>query len=328
MRIFVGRERGGVLVSVPMQHENQTNIKASRSPMNEILPKTKRDPAAPACGFGRELMPYHAVMERMAETPVNSVQTSSLPFAQLMRPSKDLDLLLDYVETICDVDGAAPEPFERFLEYPVWPRDPATGKAIGAPSMSDAMLLGAHVRIAVEAKWTEPHYGPYQTVGEWLEDPSRDGGSVTRKKAVLKSWTDEVRSARALRRGVSAESLAEIPYQLLHRTASACHHAGPKHAKKPILCYVVFRDPTAPQADAVATASFEDSILGRWTSWLDLAAIEVLLVRVPIIGYPEPMPAPQAARLFIDIGKGLSPYRFDWDGITMRRGADRRAFES
>ena len=323
MRIFVGRGMGDALDSGPMKR-NHPIENAPRACASGARPETERPATEPVCGFGRDRMPYGSVMECMARTPVYSVRTSSLPLAQLMRPSADLNRLLDYVETICDAEGSAPEPFERYLEYPVWPRDPATGQVLGKPSMSDAMLLGAHVRIAVEAKWTEPHYGPYQTVGTWLEAPSPDGLGIARKRAVLEAWIDEVRAAGALRRDVSAASLSDIPYQLLHRTASVCHHAGAEYAKKPILCYIVFRDTDASQAEADATAIFEDSILGRWTSWLDFSAIEVLLVSVPIVGCPEPMPTTQVARLFIDIGKGLSPYRFDWDGIAMRRGADHR----
>ena len=206
-----------------MKRNNQTNEKALAHARG-ATPETVHPATEPVCGFGRKRMPYSAVMECMAGTPVYSVRTSSLPLAQLMRPSPDLDRLLGFVETVLDVEGPEPERFGRFLEYPTWPRGPATGRAIGRPSMSDAMLLGAHLRIAVEGKWTEPHFGAYQTVEDWLREGRANGRS--RRPDVLEAWIAEVRAAGALRRGVTPESLAGVPYQLVHRTASACHRAG------------------------------------------------------------------------------------------------------
>ncbi len=315
MRIFGGRKRGHLLCSGPMKRNNQTNEKvlahARGANPEAIHPATE-----PVCGFGRKRMPYPAVMECMAGTPVYSVRTSSLPLAQLMRPSPDLDGLLEYVETILDVEGPEPERFERFLEYPTWPRDPETGRAIGRPSMSDAMLLGAHLRIAVEGKWTEPHFGSYQTVEDWIRE---DGTNViSRKPDVLEAWIAEVRAAGALRRGATAESLAHIPYQLVHRTASACHRAGLARGVLPVLCYVVFRDPDATPDEFAATKDFENGILGQWTDWLAPSGIEVLVISVPVIRTPAPRSPSAAARLFQAIGAGKNPYQIDWNGICLR----------
>ena len=298
-----------------MKRNNQPNAKALAHARG-ANPETVHPATEPVCGFGRKRMPYSAVMECMAGTPVYSVRTSSLPLAQLMRPSPDLDRLLGFVETVLDVEGPEPERFGRFLEYPTRPRDPATGRAIGRPSMSDAMLLGAHLRIAVEGKWTEPHFGAYQTVEDWL----RDGGAagVSRKPDVLEAWIAEVRAAGALRRGVTPESLASVPYQLVHRTASACHRAGRARGVLPVLCYVVFRDPAATAAEAAATKGFENAVLGRWTDWLDPSGIEVLDISVPVVRTPAPRSPAAAARLFRAIGAGANPYRFDWDGIRLR----------
>lgn len=323
MRKYVGRGGARLLDSGPMKRNNQTNDKTPRAPARGIRPENEFAAGAPVCGFGRERMSFLAVTERMAETPVYSVRTSSLPLAQLLRPSRALDGLLAYIETICDAEGDAPEPFERYLEYPVWPRDPATGRVVGKPSMSDAMLLGAHLRIAVEAKWTEPHFGPYETVAEWLREQPRDGAS--RKQAVLDAWLAEVRAAGALRRGVTAAAIAGVPYQLVHRAASACHRAGRARGVLPVLCYVVFRDPAAPPDETAVTRGFERAVLGRWTAWLDPEAIEVLCVSVPIVRTPAPRSSAAAARLFPAIGVGASLYRFDWRNITIGRAADRRS---
>ena len=305
-----------------MKRNHQNN--ADLAPVRETNPESVRPATEPVCGFGRTRMPYRSAMERMAETPVNSVRTSSLVLAQMFRPSRELAGLLDCIETCCDAEGDAPEPFERYLEYPVWPRDPRTGRAVGGPSMSDGMLLGAHMRIAVEGKWTEIHYGPYQTVADWLADPPRKGADPAGKRRILDAWLAMVRAAGALRRGVTAGSLADVPYQLVHRTASACHRAGRARGVLPVLCYVVFRDPAAPPADAAATRAFEDAVLGRWTAWLDLSAIEALVVRVPVVRTPATRSPEAAARLFAAIGAGEDPYGLDWNGITLSRAADRQ----
>lgn len=305
-----------MLDSGPMKRNNQTN-ENGLAHAREANHKTVHPATEPVCGFGRKRMPYPAVMECMAGTPVYSVRTSSLPLAQLMRPSQDLDRLLEFIETILDVEGPEPERFRRFLEYPTWPRDPATGRAIGRPSMSDAMLLGAHLRIAVEGKWTEPHFGAYQTVRDWLREGRTDG--VSRKPDVLKAWIANVRSADALRRGVTPESLASVPYQLVHRTASACHRAGRARGVLPVLCYVIFRDPAATSAETATTKDFENAIIGRWSDWLNLDGIEVLVASVPILRTPAPRSSEAAARLFRAIGAGANPYQFDWNGIRLRR---------
>lgn len=299
-----------------MKRNNQTNEQTIAHARGD-KPGTVHPAAEPVCGFGRKRMPYPAVMERMAGTPVYSVRTSSLPLAQLMRPSTNLDRLLGYVETVLDVEGPEPERFGRFLEYPTWPRDPKTGRAVGKPSMTDAMLPGAHLRIAVEGKWTESHFGAYQTVEDWLREGRANVRS--RKPDVLEAWIAEVRAASALRNGATAESLADVPYQLVHRAASACHRAGRARGILPVLCYAVFRDPNATPAEAAATKGFEDAVLGPWTDWLDPTGIEVLVVSVPIVRTPASRSPAAAARLFLAIGAGADPYRFDWDGIRLRR---------
>lgn len=323
MRNFGGRGRGALLDSGPMKRNNQ-NENATRACADGLHPETEHPATEPICGFGRDRMPYRSVMEHMARTPVYSVRTSSLPLAQLLRPSAELNALLDWIETVCDAEGPFPEPFERYLEYPVWPRDPETGRIVGKPSMSDAMLLGKHMRIAVEGKWTEPHFGPYQTVEEWLDEAGTDAAARVRRERVLDAWLAEVAGAGALRRGVTRGALADVPYQLVHRTASACHGAGPARQVMPVLCYVVFRDPAAPPEDAATTKRFEDSILGPWTEWLRLDVIEALILRVPVVRTPPDRLPAAAARLFPAIGAGLDPYGFDWNGITLSRASDKR----
>ena len=318
MRTIVGRNEWRVLYSGAMQEKHLHSILTAN---DKSFNSSFIQPSI--CGFSDTAMPYPDVMRRMAGTSVNSARTSSLPLAQLLRPSPKSDGLLRLIGSRCGNGESAGEPLARYLEYPVWPRHPRSGRPFAQPSMSDAMLLGDHVRIAVEGKWTEPHYGPYQTVREWLDD--RQPGAPTQKPAVLAAWLADIRTAGALRRGVTMDAVKTIPYQLVHRAASACRDAGGSTGVRPVLCYVVFRDPKATAVEAAMTATFEASLLGRWTWWLDPASIDVLLVRVPVVKEPGKRRPEDAKLLFHDIGAGGEPYGFDWESIQVVHAADHRA---
>jgi hypothetical protein len=99
------------------------------------------------------------------------------------------------------------DPVEFCFEFPV-PVQQGKGKA----SFTDLMILSSSFAVAIEAKYTEP---PYETVEEWLGDPRRKN-----REAVLGGWCDLIEGATGAR--LEAAQLAGCPYQLVHRTASAC----------------------------------------------------------------------------------------------------------
>ena len=84
------------------------------------------------------------------------------------------------------------------------------------------MVISPELAIAVEAKWIEPRY---EVVEEWLSDS-------TNRVEVLRGWCDllEQRGAKPK----LDENLRGLPYQMVHRTASACH------LKEASSCWVVY----------------------------------------------------------------------------------------
>ena len=74
------------------------------------------------------------------------------------------------------------------------------------------MILSPTFVIAIEAKYTEP---AYETVKDWLGNPLRSN-----RIAVLDGWIKLIEKGTGVR--LSAAELSIYPYQLVHRTASAC----------------------------------------------------------------------------------------------------------
>ena len=96
----------------------------------------------------------------------------------------------------------------------------------GKPSYTDLMILGDDVAVAIEAKFTEPRY---ESVGTWL------GLKQTSNRAdVLDGW---IRAIEAVTEAaVDRDIVGELPYQLIHRTASVCCVSR----RKRVVAYQVF----------------------------------------------------------------------------------------
>jgi len=84
-------------------------------------------------------------------------------------------------------------------------------KGEGNSSYTDLMIITENSSIAIEAKSTEPKY---ETIEKWL-------GNSDNKKLVLDWWLQLIE----LKTGVKVEQqkIKDLPYQLIHRTASACY---------------------------------------------------------------------------------------------------------
>jgi hypothetical protein len=74
------------------------------------------------------------------------------------------------------------------------------------------MVLSSGFAVAIEAKFTEP---AYETVKDWLGTPPQSN-----RIAVLGGWIELIERETGIR--LNALELASHPYQLIHRTASAC----------------------------------------------------------------------------------------------------------
>ena len=99
------------------------------------------------------------------------------------------------------------EPAEFCFEFPVQVQQ-GEGKA----SFTDLMIVSSSFAVAIEGKYTEP---AYETVEKWLRKPSLEN-----RKAVLGGWLSLIQRATGVHLDVA--QIAEQPYQLIHRTASAC----------------------------------------------------------------------------------------------------------
>lgn len=87
--------------------------------------------------------------------------------------------------------------------------NPPRGK--GNASQTDLMLISPELSVAIEAKWTESRY---ETVGSWLSGKKN-------RQTVLRGWFDLLK-----RRGagpILQRDVRDLPYQMVHRAASACH---------------------------------------------------------------------------------------------------------
>ncbi|MDD9981834.1 MAG: hypothetical protein OXU81_10840 [Gammaproteobacteria bacterium] len=102
-----------------------------------------------------------------------------------------------------------PTSVELNFEHTVKPR-----RGRGKASCTDLMVIAAEFVVAIEAKWTEPRY---ETVEDWLRDSEN-------RAEVLRGWCDllEQRGTKPIRKG----DLRGLPYQMIHRAASACHAQG------------------------------------------------------------------------------------------------------
>ena len=139
----------------------------------------------------------------------------SYPASEFDSPRRSTVLLLDYwrsfdsaieklKELICVIFS---NQSRLYFEYSV-PAQAGCGKV----SLTDLMLIDNATAIAVEAKYLEP---PYQTVSKWLKSSDEQN-----RQEVLGGWLTLIQS----RTGVSLAivDISSLPYQLIHRTASAC----------------------------------------------------------------------------------------------------------
>jgi hypothetical protein len=109
------------------------------------------------------------------------------------------------------------------FRYPVGSLPPAK------PSFTDVMCTATSLVIGVEGRSAG---GPGRTVGEWLQ---RRGGGTEFRETVRDHWVDLIRAAR-----VDRERLADVPYQLLRRTAAVCAVEPARRVRRRVVLYQLF----------------------------------------------------------------------------------------
>ena len=90
-------------------------------------------------------------------------------------------------------------------------------KGRGFPSCTDLMIEFENHNVAIEAKRTEPKY---EIVEKWLKD-------IPNRKLVLEGWLDKINSHFELK--IQLSETLNLPYQLIHRVASACANGKKAH---------------------------------------------------------------------------------------------------
>ena len=129
----------------------------------------------------------------------------------------------------------------------------------GKASHTDLMLISCDVCVAIEAKFTEPRY---ESVAQWLTTDNR--------MKVLKGWLG------LLSPDLKQKDVDNLPYQLVHRAASACHpDAESRH-----LVYQVFDADSAKQEMYLSDLRKLRSLLSP--DRLSIHLVECSILRTPL----------------------------------------------
>lgn len=155
--------------------------------------------------------------DALSDSEFKNLTRSTLPLHAYW---KNESTVLSTVGTALGIDDLVT--VQPSFEYPTasaGPRDKA--------SYSDVMLKSPSTIIAVEGKWTEPRY---ETVPTW-----RVKGSESNRKNVLSHWLNLIRQKAP---GLKEGAISQIPYQMIHRTASACAADN----KRAVVLYQIFVD--------------------------------------------------------------------------------------
>lgn len=164
---------------------------------------------------------------------IHSEKTSSIPLLGFWHPSQ----LEERISVLNKKYHCITEPATFCFEYAVPVNKESQGR--GKSSMTDLMILTKKHVVAVEGKYTECRQ-KYQKIVEWRGKKQQVNGN---KYKVLKGWLKYIQDADKTR----IKSVDEIwgsktiPYQLVHRIASACKVAKDK-SREPVVIYHLFYD--------------------------------------------------------------------------------------
>ncbi len=239
---------------------------------------------------GRAVHSFEDLVEKLGLDAVASPKRSTVPLLDYWRQPESRLRGLDAHLGVKSSDRT-----ELHFEYEV-PVQRGRGKS----SYTDLMILADDVAVAIEAKFTEPRY---ESVDTWL-GPEQ----TTNRADVLDGW---VRAIEAVTEAaIDREIVRELPYQLIHRTASVCCVGRPKR----VVAYQVFGDTPGPYyaedlrrlASAmfagdrvsffVVRSSFQQTaayaqLVARWNAGeRDMAAdVRDALVAGPLLEFAEPV---------------------------------------
>lgn len=171
------------------------------------------------------------VIEAFSEREsLKSARTSSLPLVQFWNDDEKLPERVTGISKACNKLEILSEESTLCFEYAV-----PVGKGKGKASMTDLMIITRNHAIAIEAKFTECK-NKYETIDDWLKR-----GNERNRKEVLQGWLDYILAIDNALQIKTADDLIgkKIPYQMLHRIASACKVAHDNNLS-PVVIYQLF----------------------------------------------------------------------------------------
>ena len=268
--------------------------------------------------FGFPKGRYTEALAGLARTKVNTCHTSSIPLAEFWQPAN-----LGKIGEILGraVPGFCPESDLKHFEFPteaIW-----KGEIIGSPSMTDIMILGPDLKIAVEGKMTEYVRYKEKTIRDWLNESER-AKDVTLRRHLLSAWLNYIHEAGCTGiadYGEFFRDCKDVAYQFLHRTASACNKAGIGKGTMPVLIYQLFFD--ANDRGHITKMEEFKCELRRWASLLKLRNMKFVIFSVPVTNMREVRNRFGSMRgdLF-GLMQSETIYKFDFDGISVETVRD------
>jgi hypothetical protein len=151
--------------------------------------------------LGLPMTPWRSLVMTCPDSEFESGTRSTLPLLEYWRDSERA------LEEMRRNLGVALVDASLKLEH----RTPVQGGR-GKASHTDLMIDAQDVAVAVEAKFNEP---PYETVAEWSGT-----APTSNRQDVLGGWLRLIAAKSGVE--LSSEQVAPLPYQLIHRAASAC----------------------------------------------------------------------------------------------------------
>ena len=225
---------------------------------------------------------YDQILDVLSTTKTNSSKTSSIPLADFWHPERNRTQKESLFRCI-GLDALDLNEADYYFEYPT----PAfsnweSRKTIrySKPSMTDLMiLLGKSTRVTIEAKYTE-----YVNDTKYIPLLKEQNDGSQHRREIIQCWIDYIHNGK---RGdiVTVQELLDespdLPYQFLHRTASACFMC-----EHPILVYQLFYD--NDQDSRLKMEDFE-KLLKSCAQQLKLRPdrLPFFIVEVEVTSYPS-----------------------------------------
>lgn len=166
---------------------------------------------------GKRVDSFTDIISAFGKSEFKSHTRSTVPFLQFWRcPGERIKELARHLKI--NLGESAVFDFEH--KVPV-----VKGK--GKASHTDLKIILENLSLTIEAKYLESRY---PTCSKWLKNTK----TPKNKKMVLEGWINLLNEAATSK--ISLNDVQELPYQVIHRAASACH--SPKD--KRVLIYQLF----------------------------------------------------------------------------------------